>query len=1041
MHKLRGERSRAQAAGAAAAAPGERPGRPGGETLVQRWQLEGAAPAAPAAPGRRTRVELPAGGGRPLPDPIRLPMQRASGYDLSPVRVHEGPEAEALGAIAFTRGIDLFFRPGAFDPDSASGRRLIGHELAHVVQQGQGRVAASGLVNGVAINDDAGLEGEADALAERALGHDLAERPAAAAAAPALAPLPGGGGVVQRAIGMELETTLPIVEKLGYHEAVYDHPKLAWKITEDDGKVEFVTRPLRSQEELVAAVRQIQAFVRAAGELLGSREPVPLADIVARAGLPSGGSGHVGGSSYTPEMLMAKPQVTVGIPMDRLAQLLADARDLSLEEYDQQHEDGRSQEGAQRGHRLLADETSPQFEKPAAIDSLQVAVRWGADVKEKHPDLEEQEIERAVGLMAYILKYLNDAYYKPQGPAPEYAKAYFPVMARTHFVAMYESLGPEAALLTTESILACWGVDPGKCNVPMLRLGLQDSSKERGVASGPTILDWLDSIVGDKSRKRQIRDANREQDRRFMDHYEGDPEFHDGTRNADSKDLLSRGDVAYSNVSMGLLGMDRAEGVPLAVVEFRQFPSDTSLQAEYWDKLAARLYEFYDQARNAPSSEALLRQVHWSKDVLGSLRRNAVRQTNELRDTTDDDFNERVLAFQTRARKRLAELSPSDHDAISEAVRTFAAELAPLRDEHAKLPRTKALAVTRSSVVATLERQLGGARPSDDRVIDVLNDYFTRALGSLHLEHDAVTKHNLELQRVIAKVGKGPREFDDEAWADFYQECGEQLARLEALGLHHKQHQTFDGAPIEEDQLAPRTQQHVQGLQGDYKEYLKQPGGNAFIGAPWRNGGEPGTVRLRKAVDKLRQVLADGVQNARAQQGKERTETVKALIAAFTEKYAELRALCIQLEPTHGRSATPPVPGRSEQDFGTGGDCLFDSTAAGLGGAIDAAELRLLASERVRMNPLDYVDRLVNTGAHGDVMAEMEAAADFLAVHGNWNGPAGDLAPIALGDALAERGHQLVILNPDGSIRHSGPNGGPSVFIYYNGRDHYTPSA
>jgi hypothetical protein len=60
--------------------------------------------------------------------------------------VHTGPAsaqaADALGAEAFTMGPDIHFAANAYDPDSAGGRRLIAHEVAHTVQQrGLPRVA------------------------------------------------------------------------------------------------------------------------------------------------------------------------------------------------------------------------------------------------------------------------------------------------------------------------------------------------------------------------------------------------------------------------------------------------------------------------------------------------------------------------------------------------------------------------------------------------------------------------------------------------------------------------------------------------------------------------------------------------------------------------------------------------------------------------------------------------------------------------------------------------------------------------------------
>lgn len=79
----------------------------------------------------------------------------------------DSPRALQIGARAFTQGNMIHFAPGQYRPDMAEGRRLIGHELAHVVQQRQGRVKANTRFDGQPGNDDAGLEREADASAAK----------------------------------------------------------------------------------------------------------------------------------------------------------------------------------------------------------------------------------------------------------------------------------------------------------------------------------------------------------------------------------------------------------------------------------------------------------------------------------------------------------------------------------------------------------------------------------------------------------------------------------------------------------------------------------------------------------------------------------------------------------------------------------------------------------------------------------------------------------------------------------------------------------
>jgi hypothetical protein len=88
--------------------------------------------------------------------------------DFSDVRVHPGAaNADSLSALAFTQGRDIHFAPGKYNPTSLQGQKLIGHELAHVVQQRSGKVAAP--YSGVApINEDPALEAQADTWGEKA---------------------------------------------------------------------------------------------------------------------------------------------------------------------------------------------------------------------------------------------------------------------------------------------------------------------------------------------------------------------------------------------------------------------------------------------------------------------------------------------------------------------------------------------------------------------------------------------------------------------------------------------------------------------------------------------------------------------------------------------------------------------------------------------------------------------------------------------------------------------------------------------------------
>lgn len=88
--------------------------------------------------------------GWPLDPSARRAMESRFGYDFSSVRVHDDARAAGVAAeidaAAFTVGDDVVFGAGRFDPASVEGRRLLAHELAHVIQQSRGTPRGAGPV-------------------------------------------------------------------------------------------------------------------------------------------------------------------------------------------------------------------------------------------------------------------------------------------------------------------------------------------------------------------------------------------------------------------------------------------------------------------------------------------------------------------------------------------------------------------------------------------------------------------------------------------------------------------------------------------------------------------------------------------------------------------------------------------------------------------------------------------------------------------------------------------------------------------------------
>ncbi|MFB2772412.1 DUF4157 domain-containing protein [Pelatocladus sp. BLCC-F211] len=96
-----------------------------------------------------------------LPDNLKAGVENLSGYSLDDVRVHyNSPKPAQVQALAYTQGTDIHVAPGQDEH--------LPHEAWHVVQQMQGRVKPTMQMKEVQINDDEGLETEADVMGAKA---------------------------------------------------------------------------------------------------------------------------------------------------------------------------------------------------------------------------------------------------------------------------------------------------------------------------------------------------------------------------------------------------------------------------------------------------------------------------------------------------------------------------------------------------------------------------------------------------------------------------------------------------------------------------------------------------------------------------------------------------------------------------------------------------------------------------------------------------------------------------------------------------------
>jgi hypothetical protein len=109
--------------------------------------------------------------GQPLDPATRSFMESGFSHDFSHVRVHTDAKASesahAVNALAYTLGPNVVFASGQYSPARVSGKQLLAHELAHVIQQGASRES---LTSNLRLSSaDGPSEREADAVADRVM--------------------------------------------------------------------------------------------------------------------------------------------------------------------------------------------------------------------------------------------------------------------------------------------------------------------------------------------------------------------------------------------------------------------------------------------------------------------------------------------------------------------------------------------------------------------------------------------------------------------------------------------------------------------------------------------------------------------------------------------------------------------------------------------------------------------------------------------------------------------------------------------------------
>jgi hypothetical protein len=159
-----------------------------------------------------------------LPDDLKTGIEALSGFSLDEVRVHYNSAKPAdLKALAYTQGKEIHVAPGQ--------EKHLPHEAWHAVQQMQGRVKPSVRSNGALINNEPGLEKEADLMGAKALQVVQRSDPAATTSWPLLGVQSGSStgsspaafapGVVQRFEWSDIASLLPTIG-LGFLSSYFE---------------------------------------------------------------------------------------------------------------------------------------------------------------------------------------------------------------------------------------------------------------------------------------------------------------------------------------------------------------------------------------------------------------------------------------------------------------------------------------------------------------------------------------------------------------------------------------------------------------------------------------------------------------------------------------------------------------------------------------------------------------------------------------------------------------------------------------------------
>ncbi len=482
------------------------------------------------SPAQKTSAQLRDTNNTGLPDNLKAGIEGLSGFSMDHVKVHYNSDKPAqLNAHAYAQGSDIHVAPGQ--------EKHLPHEAWHVVQQAQGRVRpTTQMKSGVPVNDNAGLEHEADVMGQKALANSGDTRAQAKSGRLTQMANVNSAVVAQRRVGFEFETNAHIYRDFnGFKSLVADEAEIfygaGWKLVSDSGRMEFVSDPFDNVGAFTPIVASIIQFINNA--MVGLNTDIRAlnagnwnaATVGAGAVVTSKDASNT--TPVTPQDLYGNPQVSVGTRMESLGNFLNFLRKRDVfTTMRQSLKAANRPESAKKVGKLLGKKSIERLQNTVPKAERLVA-KWAQGL----PRLDQNQLR---GIWRLITFYWMDLS-RYAGAGDGYIKSKLPVMARTDFHSMYNALTPAAQLAFQNA------------KDDFLNLNIPFNVNTQPLITGQafSVADWYESIINPGAT--QV----------FVNGHAQVPghTYNNATRNVD---LVSDDSTVAvgTNKSMGQFGMD-----------------------------------------------------------------------------------------------------------------------------------------------------------------------------------------------------------------------------------------------------------------------------------------------------------------------------------------------------------------------------------------------------------------------------------------------------------------------------------------------------